>query len=54
MKRLILFGIILFVLFGCVKAKTQKEVILKFKSDIPIKVTVNKSCEGNWNFCQWE
>jgi len=29
----------------------SKEVILKFKSDIPVKVTITKSCEGNWNFC---
>ena len=50
MKRILLIGIILFL--GCAtKPQLPDEVILKFESDIPIKVTITKNCEGNWNFC---
>jgi hypothetical protein len=48
MKKLLLLGVILVI--GCVH-KPNKEVILNFESEIPITVTIEKSCEGNWNFC---
>lgn len=54
-KTIIAFVILIFL--GCAHKplpnKTH-EVILKFKSEIPIEVTIYKSCEGNWNFCKWE
>jgi len=38
--------------FACAHSKPlPKEVVLNFQSEIPIKVTIQKSCEGNWNFC---
>jgi len=49
----IIFLIILSLLFfACAHSKPlPKEVVLNFQSEIPIKVTIQKSCEGNWNFC---
>jgi len=53
MKKLIIGFGILFLLGGCAHKQPQpKEVILNFQSEIPIKVTFQKSCEGNWNFCE--
>lgn len=52
MKKLILEIFLLSLLLGCAPHKPlSKEVILNFESEIPIKVTIQKSCEGNWNFC---
>ena len=50
-KAIILFVILLFI--GCAHSKpVHKEITLKFQSEIPIQVTIQKnSCEGNWNFC---
>lgn len=44
---------ILFSLMGCANGGQPKsnEVILKFESEIPIRVTIHKDCTGNWNFC---
>jgi len=43
-------------LIGCAHNPTpvSHEVVIKFESEIPINVSVYKSCEGNWNFCKWQ
>ena len=51
-KAIIAFVILLFI--GCAHGQPQpksNEVILKFESEIPIRVTIHKDCTGNWNFC---
>jgi hypothetical protein len=40
---------------GCAsRPPVPKEVVITFESEIPVTVTVSKSCEGNWNFCGYE
>lgn len=54
---LIMLNIIWFVIFnGCshTPVKQSQEIVLKFESETPITVDVYKSCEGNWNFCQYK
>ena len=48
-----LFFVVLF-LGGCASNKftnQPKTVILNIDSEIPVVVSVYKSCKGNWNFC---
>jgi hypothetical protein len=51
-----LAGVLLMITVqGCtVKPKYPTEYSIKIQSEIPVTVTVQKSCEGNWNFCKWQ
>lgn len=45
-----------FMTLRCSHAPEPKptEYVIKIDSDIPVVVHVYKSCEGNYNFCQWD
>ena len=45
--------ILIILLIGCTHKPepVNNEVVIRFESEIPVKVSIYKSCEGNWNFC---
>ena len=54
MKNLILVVLVLVVFAGCASQKLTmqpKSVILNIDSETPVVVSIYKSCDGNWNFC---
>lgn len=51
----LLFIALIIVLAGCTTVPTKStEYVIKIESEIPVEVSVYKSCEGNWNFCKWQ
>jgi len=52
---------LLAIILGCSTIPKKKDidifdlsdVVIRIESEIPIRVTVYKSCEGNWNFCEY-
>ena len=58
MKHLLVLSllVVLTVLFSCAQAPVRKPPViieLKIQSEIPVNVSVHKSCKDNWNFCQY-
>jgi hypothetical protein len=51
MKWALLF--ILLTACAAIPPPQPKEVVIKIESEIPVSVSIYKSCEGNWNFCKW-
>jgi hypothetical protein len=47
--------IVIIIISNCVsKPMPKKEIIIKIKSEIPVSVSVYKSCKDSWNFCKWQ
>ena len=58
MKRLLLLTV--FIIVSCAnRPPVQNEILFKIdNSEAPaqteITITIEKNCEGNWNFCKWQ